>query len=149
MMRQIASRRLRALAFLALPALFACTVSRNATVPRVYAIGIVRFASADPPRLARWYQDNLGFPAPTEMAGGVLKGELSTPWGPLSYTIDAVSPGQPVPTTELDLKVSDIEGFVDRLTKAGYPPTRRSWDEEGKSAWFRDPDGNTVRLTQP
>lgn len=127
----------------------ACTVPRNSTQPRIYAVGIVRLASADPPRLARWYEENLGFPKPTELSGGLLKGELSTPWGPLAFSIEPVPPGQPVPTTELDLQVSDVEGFVERLTKAGYPPIRRAWDEEGKSAWFRDPDGNTIQLTQP
>ena len=65
----------------------------------------------------------------------------------------------PAPYTVLGFEVTDVAGAVDRLAARGVPFTRyEGWGLEGggictapggaRIAWFRDPDGNVLSLTQ-
>jgi catechol 2,3-dioxygenase-like lactoylglutathione lyase family enzyme len=68
----------------------------------------------------------------------------------------------PVPFTALGWKVPDIKATVDKLTKKGIkferiPELQAQQDAAGiwttpdgvaKVCWFKDPDGNTLSLTQ-
>lgn len=65
----------------------------------------------------------------------------------------------PQPFTVLGWRVDDIDATVRTLTERGVRFTRYDWmeqDEQGvwttpdgsKVAWFTDPDGNTLSLTQ-
>jgi hypothetical protein len=124
-----------------------CATSKS-TEPRISYVGVLRLQSADPARLARWYQDFFAFPAPETKPDGALAGEMNTSWGPLIYRIDPLPAGaKPVPM-DVDFAVNHLEPFVEKLTAAGTPPLRRDQTVEGKQAWFRDPDGNTVLLTE-
>ena len=73
--------------------------------------------------------------------------------------VTAVPGHTPVPFTVLGWKVLDIEGSVRDLAAAGVPFTRydgMGQDDDGiwaapggdRVAWFTDPDGNTLSLTQ-
>jgi catechol 2,3-dioxygenase-like lactoylglutathione lyase family enzyme len=66
----------------------------------------------------------------------------------------------PLPSTVLGWEVSDIEAVVDSLTERGvvfekYPfvedKERGIWTSPGgnKVAWFKDPDGNVLSISQP
>lgn len=66
---------------------------------------------------------------------------------------------QPAPFTIFGWEVSDIAATVDELTPKGvtferfgfFPQDERGiWDSPGgaKIAWFKDPDGNTLSLSQ-
>ncbi len=124
----------------------ACAASRSAE-PRISYLGVLQLQSPDPARLARWYQENLGFPK-AEGKDGVLRGEMQTSWGPLVYRIDPLPAGAAHRSIEVSFVVNHLEPFVERLTRAGSPPLRRDDTVEGKSAWFRDPDGNRLELTE-
>ena len=65
----------------------------------------------------------------------------------------------PVPFTALGWKVDDIHARLQRLGQAGVTAERYPHLEQdplgvwtapggGKVAWFKDPDGNTLSLTQ-
>jgi hypothetical protein len=124
----------------------ACVASRSPE-PRISYVGVLQLQSPDPARLARWYQESLGFPKPEEK-DGVLRGEMQTSWGPLVYRIDRLPAGASPRTIDVSFVVNHLEMFVERLTRAGSPPLRRDDSVEGKSAWFRDPDGNRLELTE-
>jgi hypothetical protein len=124
-----------------------CSTSKSAE-PRISYLGLLRLQSPDPGKLARWYQDNLGFPAPERRPDGALAGEMQTSWGPLVYRIEPLPAGAAPRPMDLDFAVNHLEPFVERLTRAGSPPLRRDNTIEGKSAWFRDPDANTLKLTE-
>jgi catechol 2,3-dioxygenase-like lactoylglutathione lyase family enzyme len=100
---------------------------------------------------------------------GVLGLRLVEEEKPFALVFDAngtmlrVTPGgehQPAPFTVLGWAVEDIEATVERLTAAGveflrYPGLNDSgphgiWTAPGgaRVAWFHDPDGNVLSLTQ-
>jgi predicted enzyme related to lactoylglutathione lyase len=65
----------------------------------------------------------------------------------------------PAPFTLLGWRVQDLEGYARRLGAAGVTMTRYAgfdqdelgiWRAPGgtKIAWFKDPDGNTLSLTE-
>ncbi|TAD76004.1 MAG: VOC family protein [Sphingomonadales bacterium] len=68
---------------------------------------------------------------------------------------------QPAPHTVLGWQVADMESAIDTLTAKGLAfavyegfgqDTRGVWTDPGsgtKIAWFHDPDGNNLSLTQP
>jgi len=49
----------------------------------------------------------------------------------------------------LTLRSTDIETDVEYLRKNGVPIVRRSDNDWGRLAVFRDPDGNLLKLMQP
>jgi hypothetical protein len=124
----------------------ACATSRSSE-PRISYVGVLQLQSPNPLRLAQWYQDNLGFPKPEEK-DGILRGEMQTSWGPLVYRIDPLPSGTAPRTVDVSFAVNRLDPFVERLTRAGSPPMRRDDTVEGRSAWFRDPDGNRLELTE-
>jgi hypothetical protein len=74
--------------------------------------------------------------------------------------ITAVDPVVAAPYTILGWQVSNIDSMVDDLAGRGVTfllyenmgqDDRGVWTAPGgaKVAWFRDPDGNTLSLTQP
>ncbi|MGH9366612.1 MAG: VOC family protein [Thermoanaerobaculia bacterium] len=141
--RSLALALLAAGVFLAFAA---CATSRGSE-PRISSMGILRLQSPDPARLARWYQENLGFPK-AEQKDGALAGEMQTTWGPLVYRIEPLPEGAAPRPVDVSFAVNRLEPFVERLTRAGSPPFKRDHTVEGRSAWFRDPDGNTLELTE-
>jgi catechol 2,3-dioxygenase-like lactoylglutathione lyase family enzyme len=73
--------------------------------------------------------------------------------------ISKVGDFTPLPSTILGWEVSDIEGAIDSLTRRGvafeqYPfvqdKKRGVWTAPGgnKIAWFKDPDGNVLSISQ-
>jgi hypothetical protein len=129
-------------------ALAACTTSRS-SYPEISYTGVLQLQSPNPQRLADWYQENLGFPKPATLDGGILKGEMQTSFGPLVYRIEPIRQGATPRTVDVSFAVNHLEPFVERLTRAGSPPLLQDDTIEGKSAWFRDPDGNRIQLTEP
>ena len=115
-------------------------------------VGFVGVTSLD--RAAEFYGDVLGLALADErpyalvldQAGGMLR-------------ITAVATVSPAPYTVLGLGVDDIEAAVTALTRRGVAFTRYEgmgqdqhgiWTSPGggRVAWFTDPDGNTLSLTQ-
>ena len=111
-------------------------------------------ATADAARAIAFYRDVLGlslisddaFAATFDMAGVTLRVQK----------VEAVTPA---PYTTLGWTTADIAPLVQRLAAAGivferYPWMTQSpegiWDapDGGRVAWFKDPDGNLLSVSQ-
>ena len=80
--------------------------------------------------------------------------------GGTTLRIQKVKEFSPLPFTVLGWKVADLKQTVEGLSKKGvtlerYPGMQQDdagiWttpDGAGKVCWFKDPDGNTLSLTQ-
>jgi predicted enzyme related to lactoylglutathione lyase len=115
-------------------------------------VGFVGVTSLD--RAAHFYGDVLGLTLADErpyalvldQAGGMLR-------------ITEVAAVSPAPYTVVGLGIDDIDAEVAALTRRGVEFTRYDgigqdqqgiWTSPGggRIAWFTDPDGNTLSLTQ-
>jgi catechol 2,3-dioxygenase-like lactoylglutathione lyase family enzyme len=111
-------------------------------------------ATTDPERAIAFYRDRLGlklvdespFALEFEVRGTMLR-------------IQVVDSLKPQPFTTLGWRVADIGASISALTVAGIVPERFpgvEQDEMGvwtarsgaKVAWFKDPDGNILSLTE-
>jgi catechol 2,3-dioxygenase-like lactoylglutathione lyase family enzyme len=112
-------------------------------------------ATRDPERAKKFYRDTLGLPLVSEELPFALVFDVSGAM--LRVTI--VEKLDPAPFTVLGWQVPDITIAAAALQKAGveflrYPGMPQ--DEIGiwtspngaKVAWFKDPDGNTLSLSQ-
>jgi catechol 2,3-dioxygenase-like lactoylglutathione lyase family enzyme len=111
-------------------------------------------ATRDRAKAKAFYQDVLGLKLVSDDQFAVV---FETNGNQLRVT--PVPEHAPVPYTVLGWEVSDIEGSVDALVKAGVkfekydflkPDARGIWTAPGgaKIAWFKDPDGNVLSLAQ-
>lgn len=116
---------------------------------------IIAFAATtDPPRARRFYQDALGLKFVKEEpyalvfdAGGTM------------LRIARVEHVMAAPYTILGWQVPDVRAAAQALIEAGVEPARFAgldqdelgvWSSPGgaRIMWFKDPDGNTLSLTQ-
>ena len=115
-------------------------------------VGFVGVADLDGAR--RFYGDTLGLPLRDESPYALVADVAGT-----MLRITAVGDVNAVPYTVLGWSVADISATVDELAARGVTFTRydgMGQDERGiwtapggaRIAWFRDPDGNTLSLTQ-
>jgi len=113
------------------------------------------FAVKDIPAAKKFYADTLGVQV-VEIGEGLLSIQAHNGYAVLAY----VKPEhEPADHTILNFPVDDIEATVDRLTAAGvtfeqYPSGAIKTNEKGIAhpgpwqAWFRDPAGNILSVTQ-
>ena len=121
----------------------------------MYATGTVGFlASRDLERSAKFFGDVLGlrvlevtpYACVVESPGSTIRIAATADWEPQAFTV-------------LGWTVGDIEGEVDRLARRGVAVNRypgMGQDERGlwtaptgqRVAWFHDPDGNTLSMTE-
>jgi catechol 2,3-dioxygenase-like lactoylglutathione lyase family enzyme len=113
------------------------------------------FAVNDIPAAKKFYSDTLGVRV-VELDEGLLSIQAYNGYSVLAY----VKPEhEPADNTILNFPVDDIEATVDWLTKAGvtfeqYPSGAIKTNEKGIAhpgpwqAWFRDPAGNILSVTQ-
>lgn len=113
-------------------------------------------ATADHARASRFYRDVLGL----RLVAEELPFAVVFDAGGTMLRISIVKELTPAPYTVLGWRVPDIAAAVSQLAGAGIAFERFPWmkdqDERGiwRSpsgacvAWFKDPDGNTLSLTQ-
>jgi catechol 2,3-dioxygenase-like lactoylglutathione lyase family enzyme len=114
-------------------------------------------ATSDAPRAKTFYRDTLGLRlvGETDFALVFLTGE----GGRQTLRVQKVQSFTPAPFTALGWEVSDIQLVVEQLAAKGIQLSRYDFipqDERGiwttpdgaRVAWFKDPDGNTLSLTQ-
>ena len=112
-------------------------------------------ATRDPDRAKKFYRDTLGLPLVSEDLPFALVFDVSG----IMLRVTVVEKFDPAPFTVLGWRVPDITVAAKALQKAGvdflrYPGLPQ--DEIGiwaspngaKVAWFKDPDGNTLSLSQ-
>ena len=112
-------------------------------------------ATADPSGAKAFYRDSLGLSLVSEDSFAVVFDANGTMLR-LAIVKEVIAP----PYTVLGWVVDDIEAVVKRLQSAGvkfeYYPQFMKQDELGiwtapagtRVAWFKDPDGNTLSVSQ-
>ena len=116
---------------------------------------VVAFVATSRPDEAKsFYQETLGLRLLTEDAFAIVFDANG-----VMLRVQKVQEQMPPPYTVLGWDVSDIHASVKELSSRGVECERYEWleqDESGvwtapsgaKIAWFKDPDGNTLSLTQ-
>lgn len=111
-------------------------------------------ATTDLDRAHRFFADTLGL-QPRAADGFAVS--LTT--GPIELRVTLVDTLTPAPHTVFGWRVSDLDATIDALTARGVEfvryagmaqDERGAWTAPGgaRIAWFTDPDGNTLSLTQ-
>jgi catechol 2,3-dioxygenase-like lactoylglutathione lyase family enzyme len=118
---------------------------------------LIAFApTTDPAKARAFYEGVLGLRLVADEKPFSLVFDLNG----IMLRVTTVHELKPQPFTVLGWRVADIEGAVDRLVAAGvrferYPGMNDSdprgiWNSPGgaRIAWFKDPDGNVLSLTE-
>ncbi|HLK21668.1 MAG TPA: VOC family protein [Bryobacteraceae bacterium] len=112
-------------------------------------------ATSDPERAKKFYRDTLGLPLVSEELPFALVFDANG----TMLRVTVVTDVHPAGYTVLGWKVVDIAAAAQTLAKAGvqferYPGMSQNelgiWASPGgaKVAWFKDPDGNTLSISQ-
>jgi len=122
----------------------------------VHGIGGLFFRARDPEALGAWYQLHLGvgagFGPNGEQTGDAFLWHTAA--GPVVFA-PFKADTEYFPAEKqwmLNLRVSDLDGLVERLARAGITAERRAeWDtpETGRFARIHDPEGNAIELWEP
>ena len=117
---------------------------------------VISFVATDNPAAAReFYAETLGLRLVADEEFALVFDANGT-----SLRVQKVRDHTPLPYTALGWKVSNVHDAVSRLRAKGVRFERFPWhpqDESGvwvtpdgaKVAWFKDPDGNLLSLTEP
>lgn len=107
-------------------------------------------ATSDLERAKTWYSDKLGL-TPDQENGGVWYRFAGDTWFHV-YQTSAAGTAQ---NTVAGITVTNIEEVIEQLRQRGvefedYEVTENGLAtfETAKVAWFRDPDGNTIELSE-
>lgn len=122
---------------------------------RVLGVGGVFFRSADPARLAQWYQQTLGLV--TEAWGSTYGTSFSPEGMPAnSFTVwstfaaDTEYFGNQRQSFMINLVVDDLDAALANVSAAGGKVIPQKEEHDfGRFGWFVDPDGNRVELWEP
>ena len=112
-----------------------------------YVGGVVLF-SETPDDLAAWYSNRFGIELPVQHEGGHF-GKIQTSDGPVHIGISGFMPGMPVTrggNISITFHVTDFDARMKMLKKNGLEPLTTFENEDGKFAYFADPDGNSVGI---
>jgi predicted enzyme related to lactoylglutathione lyase len=122
----------------------------------VLGIGGLFFRARDPAALSAWYKAhlNVGGGCVAEGAGEPGEWVWMTQGGPVVFApfasdTDYFSSDK---AFMLNLRVSEIEQLIDRLSAAGIAvETRDEWNDAnvGRFARIHDPEGNPIELWEP
>jgi len=114
--------------------------------PRVTGLGGVFYAVKDPAKTRAWYREKLGIDGPYGPQFAWEDEPLSHPYSLISHFEDDsyIKPGKG--RFMINLRVSDLDGFVKKLKKAGVKILDRTDEGYGKFAWILDPDGVKIEL---
>jgi catechol 2,3-dioxygenase-like lactoylglutathione lyase family enzyme len=131
------------------------TRSRTNEVLMLTDAPIVAFtATTQPDKAIAFYRDTLGLALVEESDYALVFRGAGT-----MLRVQRVAAFEPQPFTALGWDVPDIRATIAALTAAGVTPERNPyvefdaagiwWAPDGTGvAWFKDPDGNTLSLTQ-
>jgi predicted enzyme related to lactoylglutathione lyase len=117
-------------------------------------IANVIIPTADQDRALAFYTDVVGFEKRTELSfgGGLRWIEVAPADSPTSIAICPPGPGLTPggKETGISLHTDDVNGFHSRLKAAGVDVDDEVGDFEGAppTFWFRDPEGNSLMVTQ-
>ena len=116
---------------------------------KILGIGGLFFRSANPERLAKWYETNLGVaPVPTSKGQQPWHQEAGdTAFAP--FPKDTTYIGKPEQSWMIDFRVADLQAMVKQLRAAGITVEEQPSYPYGDFARLHDPEGNPIELWQP
>ncbi len=113
---------------------------------KVTGLGGVFYVVKDPEATRAWYRDNLGIDGTYGPQLAWAEEPRKTPYSLISHFSDDsyVKPGKR--GFMINLRVDDIDGFVEMLKGKGIKILGTADEGYGKFAWILDPDGIKIEL---
>jgi catechol 2,3-dioxygenase-like lactoylglutathione lyase family enzyme len=118
----------------------------DAHTPRVTGLGGVFYVASDPEATRAWYRDVLGIDGPYGPQFAWAGEPKTNPYSLISHfaTDDYIKLGKG--SFMINLRVDDLDGFVDLLKARGIDILDSADEGYGKFAWLLDPDGVKIEL---
>lgn len=115
---------------------------------KVTGLGGIFYVVRDPEATRAWYRDTLGIDGPYGPQLDWAEETGEKPYSLISHFTDDeyIKPGKG--SFMINLRVDDLDGFVDRLEGIGVEILGVSDEGYGKFAWLLDPDGVKIELWQ-
>ena len=116
------------------------------TGPRVTGLGGVFYVVKDPAVTRAWYRDTLGIDGEYGPQLAWADEPCEHPYSLISHFKDDayIKPGQG--GFMINLRVDDLDGFVQLLKQRGVDVLDTADEGYGKFAWLLDPDGVKIEL---
>ena len=114
----------------------------------VTGLGGIFYVVRDPEATRAWYRDTLGIDGPYGPQLDWAEETGEKPYSLISHFTDDeyIKPGKGA--FMINLRVDDLDGFVERLEGIGVEILGVSDEGYGKFAWLLDPDGVKIELWQ-
>ncbi len=114
--------------------------------PRITGLGGVFYVVADPEATRQWYRETLGIDGDYGPQLEWADEPKTNPYSLISHFADNeyVKPGKG--GFMINLRVNDLDGFVDMLKAKGVDVLDSADEGYGKFAWILDPDGVKIEL---
>ncbi|MEQ8411165.1 MAG: VOC family protein [Erythrobacter sp.] len=114
--------------------------------PRVTGLGGVFYIARDPAATRAWYREVLGIEGPYGPQFAWEAEPKMHPYSLISHFEDAsyIEPGQH--GFMINLRVHDLDGFVEKLRQAKVEVLDTADEGYGKFAWILDPNGVKIEL---
>ncbi len=113
---------------------------------KVTGLGGVFYVASDPEATRAWYRDMLGIDGPYGPQLAWAEDPKPNPYSLISHFKDDayIKPGQG--GFMINLRVDDLDGFVQLLKQRGVDVLDTADEGYGKFAWLLDPDGVKIEL---
>jgi catechol 2,3-dioxygenase-like lactoylglutathione lyase family enzyme len=114
--------------------------------PRVTGLGGVFYVARDPEATRAWYRETLGVDGPYGPQFPFADDPAPNPYSLISHfkDDDYIKPGKG--GFMINLRVHDLDGFVEGLKAKGVAILGSADEGYGKFAWLLDPDGVKIEL---
>ncbi|MHA7819506.1 MAG: VOC family protein [Erythrobacter sp.] len=114
--------------------------------PRVTGLGGVFYVAPDPEETRAWYRDVLGVDGPYGPQFAFAEDPKANPYALISHFKDDeyIKPGKG--GFMINLRVHDLDGFVEGLKAKGVDLLGHADEGYGKFAWVLDPNGVKIEL---
>lgn len=118
----------------------------EANEPRVTGLGGVFYVAPDPDATRAWYRDVLGVDGPYGPQFAFADDPKTNPYALISHFKDDeyIKPGKG--GFMINLRVHDLDGFVEGLKAKGVDLLGHADEGYGKFAWVLDPNGVKIEL---
>lgn len=114
--------------------------------PRITGLGGVFYVAADPEATRAWYRETLGIEGEYGPQLAWAEEPMEHPYSLISHFRDEayIKPGSG--GFMINLRVHDLDGFVEGLKAKGVDVLDTVDEGYGKFAWLLDPDGVKIEL---
>ncbi|MEM7780668.1 MAG: VOC family protein [Pseudomonadota bacterium] len=118
----------------------------EANTPRVTGLGGVFYVADDPKATRDWYRDTLGVDGPYGPQFAFADDPKTNPYALVSLFSDDEYIKPSKNGFMINLRVHDLDGFVEGLRAKGVEILGHVDEDYGKFAWLLDPNGVKIEL---